>query len=312
MTQRFTNKVIYDFSLNPITFDLVNFLATARLTLAAESKEPCFHLTFLADKWRNWSRREQHYSLDDRLWRLHNLAIPICSVTPAVTGLTLDYTSAERERSITSPADFSSNEDRHLVTSLLDAFKRTEFDPHLFVSPAVALEMASKIYSGSSPIALISLRASAFEKDRDTPLELFGDIAEVMKTRGYKVFVIPDQESLLGHQKAKISATFIPEASINIALRLALHELANVSICTQSGPTSLINLAVAKPNMVNLVPVLENSKVSNKAYFEAAGYSFGTPHPLPWTPSNQIWLWEEKGPSAAVVCDAAESVSRGI
>ena len=78
------NSAIYDLSDAPITFDFVNFLAFARLAVALKSKDPSFFLTIIADSWRNSTWREHQYDINDRLWRLHNLIIPVCSVTQAL------------------------------------------------------------------------------------------------------------------------------------------------------------------------------------------------------------------------------------
>ena len=75
--------MIYDFG-KPITFDFCVFLATARLELAMKMDHRISAYARTLGEINHGSR----YSLDDRLWRLHNLTIPICDVTPGSSGTT--------------------------------------------------------------------------------------------------------------------------------------------------------------------------------------------------------------------------------
>ena len=301
------NKVIYDFSSSPITFDFVNFLANARLALAAAGKDPQFDLTLLADKWRNLTPREQQYGLEERMWRLHNLILPIASIAPAVTSLFLSYKEKDRSVLLNDSADFISDGQNYLVGSLTETFYQTGYDPHLFASPKIARDMAKGLIGGSKKSALLSLRSSNFEQARDTPMEIFNTVARELNERGYSVFVIPDQENNPVQDVDSNAVKCIHQASMNIPLRLALHEVADVSICTTSGPTSLLSLAISKPNLVICYPIREGVRIASPEYFQAHGYKVGASQPLPWTPENQIWLWDESV-APTEICDTADSL----
>lgn len=301
------NIVIYDFSSSPITFDFVNFLANARLVLAATGKHPQFHLTLLADKWRNITPRERQYGLEERMWRLHNLILPIVSITPAVTSLWLSYQEKDRTVSLSDPADLISNDQNYLVRSLMETFYQTGYDPHLFASPKVAKEMAKRIIGESKKSAVLSLRSSNFERSRDTPIDVFTTVAMELCERGYSVFVIPDQENEVSSYVDSSSMKFIHQASMNIPLRLALHEAADVSVCTTSGPTSLLSLAISRPNLVICYPIRQGVRIASPEYYQSHGYKLGASQPLPWTPENQVWLWEESV-TPQEICDAADGL----
>lgn len=308
MSDRLGNHVVYDFAVSPITFDFANFLANARLSLASHGKEPSFHLSLLADKWRNFTRREHQYDLSDRLWRLHNLILPVCSITPAITGLSLSYLDEDRENILNARPEFMSDDRNYLIRSVLESVSRTGYDPHLFASPVIATKMAQKLLHGKRKVALVALRESNFEQSRDTPLEVFSEMAEELKRRGYRVFVIPDQESPESRALKDFPGTLLSQASTNVPLRLALHEQADISICTSSGPTSLLNLAISKPNMVICYPIRDGVSIASEEYFKAHGYAVGHPQALPWTPENQIWLWD-KAPKPIDICDAVDHIA---
>lgn len=298
-------KAVYDFSVSPITFDFCNFLAHARLALAGESTNPIFDLHLKADKWRNVTPREKTYSLEDRLWRLHNLILPLCSLAPALRSVFLSYYARDSEDGGSDA--FVSTSENYLPRSLLSAFHEYGYDPHLFVSPIVARQHAEKIFGAAKRPVVVSSRNSGFEPARDTPSDFFEELVESLVRQGCEVFVIPDQEAVYDRTYSFRNVTVVVEAAFNLPLRLALHESAMVGMCTCSGPTSLLTLAVHKPNLVVCYPIRQDVPIASREYFVAHGFFVGAPQPLPYIPKNQVWIWDTN-PSAQMVCDAMLSL----
>lgn len=302
------NSVVYDLSKSPITFDFAVFLANARLSLARAGKDPFFHLYVLADEWRNVTPREKQYDLNERLWRLHNLILPVSSVTPGITGVSVIMRAEDRARVYEQHHDFVSSDQNYLIKELYYTFASTGFNPHLFLAPDKAKEMASVLLRGHDKTAVLSIRASTFETSRDTPVDLFFELGSKLHDDGYSVFIIPDQEVPLIFSQSDFPYTLIHQAAVNIPLRLALNELASVSICTSSGPTSFLSLAIAKPNMVVCFPIRDGVRIASPEYFMAHHYDIGNPQPLPWIPENQIWVWD-LNPSAEAIFKLANSIA---
>lgn len=286
------NSAIYDLSEAPITFDFVNFLAFARLAVALKSKDPSFFLTIIADSWRNSTWREHQYDVNDRLWRLHNLIIPVCSVTPGVVGYSVFLDSQGRGDNTGTGVTVTSEGGTYLMKALFEIFKISGFNPHLFAAPEMALDYAARIFGHEKNAVLISIRESSFDSGRNTPARFLQDLILQLQGAGLAVYLIPDQEVTHNTDQLPSGVTIIEEAAYNIPLRLALHELARVSICSGSGPTNFISLSVRKPSLVVIHPMRPEIHISSPDYLSQQGYTIGSPQPLPWIPSNQVWLWD--------------------
>lgn len=302
------NVATYDFGTAPITFDFCNFLATARLAIARDTGSPEFWLKLDACSWRNETPRELGYTLEDRLWRLHNLIMPIISTAPGVAGVTLAQLA--RPRSDAKPDyEFRVEPWNYLTLGLCDIFASFPYDPHLFLAPQNATEYASKLLkvSDGKPTAIVSARNSSFQPERDSPAQTIQDVQRELIESGFCVFVIPDQEAVARDIFKGDSCFLVREASFNLPLRLALCELADVCIFPSSGPATYVSLAIQKPNMVIYSPLHPDVPTATPEWHEKNGLDVGARHPYPWTPENQIWLWDI-APSSGSILDAALSL----
>lgn len=302
-----SNSVIYDLAKNPITFDFAHFLAYARLCFAIAGKDPIFYLSLFADSWRNDTPRELEYSLDDRIWRLHNLITPICSVTPAIIGYSVSLDERGRLSDRTDELMVECDGGVYSIQALIPTFRKAGFDPHLFAAPQVARQYAERILSTRPDPVLVSIRQSSFQSTRNIPRSFLTALIDRLMDLGRSVFVIPDQETDSIRRDLPPEVVFVDEASFNLPLRLALHEQAPVSICSASGPTSFISLAISKPSLVVVHPTNPEVSVSRPEYLSRQGWEVGADQPLPWTPENQIWLWDPDV-SATFACSAAQSL----
>ena len=297
---------VYDLSLSPITFDFCNFLAFARLSIAKATGSPAFTLQVFADSWRNVTPREKKYTLNERIWRLHNLIMPICSLAPGISGLGVSLRPKAREDYL-GRAYVTSDNKNYLTQSLLELFHDTGFEPHMFRSPEVARDYARRIFGAQKKVALLNTRRSNFEPERDTPSDFTIQVIDELRGLGYSVFLVPDQELGLGEFETDCRVKVINEAAVNLPLRLALHELADVTITTCSGPQLLASLSVEKPNMVTCYPLRAGMRTASPEYFLANGFEIGARQPLPYTPANQVWLWDME-PNPKEVCEIAQSL----
>ena len=156
----------------------------------------------------------------------------------------------------------------------------------------MALDYAARIFGHEKNAVLISIRESSFDSGRNTPARFLQDLILQLQGAGLAVYLIPDQEVTHNTDQLPSGVTIIEAAAYNIPLRLALHELARVSICSGSGPTNFISLSVRKPSLVVIHPMRPEIHISSPDYLSQQGYTIGSPQPLPWIPSNQVWLWD--------------------
>lgn len=291
MLKHVENNVFYDLSLSPITFDFVHFLALANMVLTKHNGGTRFNVTIQYDNWRARTRRDTAYSIAEKEWRIYNLLVQICLVTPQVAGITV--TQDPGNRSADKPGVwFHSDGTNYLVRALVDATTAYDVDAHLFEAPEVAQKRAEQLLEGIERPVVIPLRVSTFDSDRNTELEVMTTVARDLELSGYTPIFIPDQENMGHFQADQLPGIHIREAAYSLPLRLALHEKAAISICSSSGPTALLALAKKKPTLVVVRPIIETSVDSTEEKFKIQGFDVGNKHPLPWTSDNQIYLWD--------------------
>jgi len=300
------NTAIYNFASAPITFDFAVFLATSRLFFAKNTGVPEFSVELDARVWRNHTPREREYSLDDRLWRLHNLIMPIIGTAPGITGLALRHFPDSKGDLEPGRVRFCAEEDWYLTSGLRRIFESFPYDPHLYLAPQRAVDIAAELLkvSEGKPTAVLAARQSAFEPQRDSREQTLIEAANVLCGEGFSVFIIPDQESPSWKVNRREKVRLLKEASFNLPLRLALYELADVVICPASGPTSYASLGIRKPNMLIYNPIHLNMRTASAEWHKATGLDVGAKQPFPWTPENQIWLWDIE-PSGESLANAA-------
>jgi len=286
------NLVVYDLSQSPITFDFALFLAYARVELAKKSQSLDFFLHISADKWRNITPREKKYTLKERLWRLHNLLIPMCGLSPNVLGYSVFLDDRWRQGEAISEHAICCEENNDMTRFLVRAVSEGGIEPHLFKAPEVALNYADRILAGSTRPIVVAVRESSFERARNISGEFIRKLSQQLADAGHDVFIIPDQETRSFGTAANPSAKILHEAAYNLPLRLALHEKAAVSICSSGGPMILTSLAVTKPSFVVINPVVPGVRVASPEFLSSQGYDVGNVQPFSWTPSNQTWLWD--------------------
>ena len=300
-------RVIYDFSISPITFDFCVFLAVARVELAMKTGSPDFFLSLRAHAWRNFTPRELEYSLDDRLWRLHNLIIPICGITPGILGYDVSFTDTESGGNFDPSRCVRCENGNYLNPALLDVFHRSGFDPHLYAAPKLAIDYARRMFGDVREPIVVTVRGSSFEGGRNTASAFSLELLQNLLDNGKSVFLIPDQETGIETANIPKGAKVLYEASFNLPLRLALHELASVSICAGGGPPILLSLALRKPNLIVYHPMRPEVPIASAEWFARIGVEVGSDHPFPWLTESQKWLWDPDIRPAAV-CEAALSL----
>lgn len=303
------NIAVYDFAKAPITFDFCIFLATARLIFSRENGVPEFWLDLDARSWRNDTPREKSYTVDERLWRLHNLIMPIISTAPGISGFSVHSLPSAEIGFGQKALVFHAEESHYLTSGLRKVFESFPYDPHLFLAPQTAITMASRILrvSHGKPSAVVAVRHSTFEPERDSQDKTLTMVCRSLIDQGFCVFLIPDQESSNQMPSENDDICLVKEAAFNLPLRLALYELADITICPASGPTSFAALSIRKPNMIIHSPIHPSVPTATAKWHTSTGLDVGSSQPFPWTPVNQRWLWDIS-PSSNAIVDAAISL----
>lgn len=304
------NNAVYDLAASPITFDFVHFAGLARLAFLKHTGDENFNLSIQYEKWRSVTRRDLALSEDEKVWRIYNLLLQVSMVTPQI--IDVNVTQDPRKRNAYQAGTwFLSDDQNYLVRALVEATRSWGLEPHLFLAPSAAVARAERLISPGEKAVVIPIRKSIFDEQRNTELDLITHVASDLRAEGFSPIFIPDQETTSHNDSEELPGRLVPEAAYNIPLRLALHELATLSICSSSGPTAMLTLAKRKPNMIVIRPIIENSADSTAEKFEAQGFSVGSKQPLPWTAENQIYIWETSSQIDRVLAAVDELTKAG-
>ena len=289
---------IYDVAAAPVTFDFVKFLAAARIFFAAQRGSTEFDVVILCDRFRNWSAREKSMSLSERQWRLHNLLLPILELAPDVRSIALTFNRSEVSQlkgDLIYPSGYDAWNPKipYLDNVINYLYKSTDIPPHLFVAPEQAKEYAKDFLRDLKSPVVFSLRKARYDASRDSLDGLTEDLITEVTAAGHDAVVIPDQETELGAGFSHESARLVPEASHSLALRLALHEQASLTVIPSCGLLGILYLAKKLIPMIIYRPVTAGHAVSSKEALQKLGFNVGEKRGLPWGPDNQHWIWSE-------------------
>lgn len=293
------NTAYYDLLAAPITFDFVHFLAAARIYFAATTGSAEFHLIILVDKWRNLTPREKSYGMKERYWRLFNLLIPVVSMSHCVTSFEV---SQDRPEQIAVsqrvyPPNYSpaSPNIPYMPSSIVYLFEKTRIIPQFLNVPECAKDYAQQMLNDIKRPCIVSIRGSAFERQRNSDVSYLKHSIEAVLSAGLTPIVLPDQENhnICSEELHKLGAKILDSPSFSLPLRLALCELAEVSIFTPCGLSSLCSMLASKPTLL-IYGLIQNHHLASEQYFISQGYDINSTQALPWTPQCQHWVWNSR------------------
>lgn len=205
--------IYYSLAKSPATHDFVNFLVRAEEARIAEGAE-YIDLKIVPGR-RVQSPRDVAYSFERKVWRIHNLLMPLARCLPSVRSVSLG--------------------DGEQKLSYLN-FK--EPVPPVLEAPAVARSIVSAYLNGIEKPVTITLRQSEFETVRNSNLHEWERVAAWLINNGYTPIYVPDGEALMLGEAKLFYKSYTP-ASMSPEIRLALYEQTVCNLMTTGGPMVL-------------------------------------------------------------------------
>jgi hypothetical protein len=288
-------QVVYDLRANPITFDLCTFLASTSVICKSQSIEK-FDLVVVATGFRNVTPREKAYTLEDRVWRLNNLIIPVCRLCTTVRNLTVVAAPSSRLQfgENTFPGGFSLASPSPVDYSpklVIQLFESTRVAPRIFSPSSKAIERVSAMLgSRNKQLVTLSPRTASFDSVRNSELAQWYELRRRLVESGFEVVVLPDQDDALGLRNTwSYDWPIFEAAAFSPDLRLAIMRIAQNNIVSSGGLGALAtysDIPYIQCNVLN-----ESSHVANADYFERfVGLKVGGQYP--WILNGQCFDWE--------------------
>jgi hypothetical protein len=279
-------QVYYDLRCAPLTFDAAIYFAIAIGTLRAEGYS-CFNVHILAQGYRKLTPREKTYSMETRRWRLVNIILRLPLLIPGVANVYFTRHPPILLGDPRFPKDFDPSRETHFPYSAEELFNagRSGINLRVYEASGYARSWA-RARLGQGKAIVLTLRAADIHTERDAPRDMWFALYQHLCRLGYRVFVIPDQHDVLFQRTFETFGwNSIPEAAIDMDLRLALYQECHAVIGWSGGNAALLWLSNCRFLLFGLLN--GNAWVSNAEYFTTRGITVGEQPPF-LLPHQQI------------------------
>ena len=294
----------FDLQVAPITYDVGWFAAGAE-RMRRQKRLARIHFVIVPGNTNGFREERAAYeSVIDtsaRLWRLYNVVLPILTLVPAYSGLTLlPHRDAVRSLRATAgnhvyPSDYEpSLPVAHLPIELLQSPPHQDEEIGILRSPLQAMRyierwMAPRL-SGRK-LVTITLRNYAFMPARNSNTEAWIAFARRLDSTKYLPLFVFDTERTLDPLPDIFSGfEVLREASWNVWLRMALYESSHVNLGVNSGPlfTCALN---ARTRLLIFKIITPSVPQTTEELMSKLGFEIG--EQLPFATPFQRLIWED-------------------
>ncbi len=302
----------FDLQVAPITYD-VGWFAVAADRMRRQKNLARIHFVIVPGNKDGFREERAAYeSVVDtsaRLWRLYNVVLPILTLVPAYSGLSLlPHRDAVHSLRATAgnrvyPSDYEPGLPvAHLPVELLQSPPRQDEEIGILRSPLQAMRY---IESWTAPrlsgrkLVTITLRNYAFMPARNSNTEAWIAFARRLDSTKYLPLFVLDTERTLDPLPDIFSGfEVLREASWNVWLRMALYESSHVNLGVNNGPlfTCALN---ARTRLLIFKIITPSVPQTTEELMSKLGFEIGGQ--LPFATPFQRLVWED---------DALETIER--
>jgi hypothetical protein len=216
---------VYDVSVQPITFDILPFIAT----IGADDGP--VHFVILADRFREKTTKDRALTDAQKMWRVHHILAPSCWLLPATAAVTVVTDPLEASRWRLSDAE----QPNTFLAKTLERY-REDKDIWRFRAPESALTAIGSRFDGA---VVITIRQSPIVQEKNCRLSAWLAAIGHMRKRGHRVVLIPDTSTVLNGAPLAKSYEWYPPAALDVGLRAALYERSSLSMSMGAGPAHI-------------------------------------------------------------------------
>jgi len=250
----------YDLRAMPVTFDSCVFFANAdayRQCLGASGLD----VEIIQNEYRLASERDKTFNKGQKDWRVYNVISKVPHLLPSVRSVKWSTREPVTLSTLIFPQSYNPlvrGKELNWIAcyglKFLDQFKGTNINLQPFTAPTCALDLVRS--SLGEGFITITLRTSSFQPQRNSNLEVWSQVANLLRTEGNKVVILPDFEDFLGKKQY---LKFFPEelvfapALIDLSVRQAVYSLALHNFATSNGPAGMLYLSKAPFSLFKLI-----------------------------------------------------------
>lgn len=293
---------VYDLAVEPVSYDLVWFLAEAdlerrRLGLSGG------HLV-VAPGWGGGLRDEAPVydsvlDLDRRQYRLQQLLLPLVGLFPAWTGVTVAATRHDAARLTGSalhlwPAAYQPLNPRpqhdRSPAHILAAARAGEEVRGLAAPPAVIERVAARLdeLARGRRVISLTLRDYGFRPERNSDRAAWLAFAQGLDSDRYCPVWVPDTDTVLGPQPDLPHGAVMVEAAMDVHVRAALYQCSFLNLGINNGPMSLCYF-MPDSRYLAFKMVNEAAAETSRAFLERRGVVLGRDFPFAGPHQHLVW-----------------------
>ncbi len=302
----------YDLSLNPLSFDFVNFLAIMRGICHKLSLEKKFDLIIKAHSFgRENAGIETKYPQFHQQQKFNNIILRVASLCTWINSF---YVLKDSRMQINLPCAL-----RIPSIEMLEKSKNESL-PQWVLTPMTGIQLSKMVETGGKipekgfvpnefvlnhykrilgeRSLVLHPRCSMFSENRNTPLQLFKEISNYFQNRGFKVVLIPDYEDFMDRFSwIEAGVDYEVGPSQDIDHRLAIAEAATLNLVWNGGLTKVLHFSNAK--FLETGHYIKENIVTSLDYFKRKGPAYGIqPN---WLEQFQVFDWTEKSDLTATM-----------
>lgn len=236
-----------------------------------------------------------------RLWKVHNLVVPVLTLLPTTAGYTVlpsrDAADAwcRRAEGLVYPRFYDpALPVGYHPTELFDAARSEKTTPiGVLRAPAQAVRyvdrwLASRLQGRS--LVTITLRDYDFMAARNSNTAAWAEFARRLPSSRYLPVFVPDTERALDELPPELGdANMFNEAAWNVGLRMALYERSLLNLGASCGPLFMA-LMNAETRVLIFKIVTPSVPQTSEAFMRQLGYEIGGQ--LPFATPFQRLIWE--------------------
>lgn len=299
-----TLYAFFDLQVAPITYDATWLVAAAD---AARRRQGLTRIHFVIVPGTKDGLREERAAYeavvdpDIRVWRLHNLVIPIFGLVPSCAGYTVLPTRAEAEalRAAAGARVYPAHYEPMLPVGshpaeLLETARREPGEIGVLRSAPQGLrfvERWSRPRLQGRRLVTITLRDYAFMTERNSSLEAWAAFARRLDQAVYlPVFVLDTDRTLDPVPEPLARFEVFREPSWNVGLRMALYESSYLNLGVNNGPL-IMAIFNARARVLMFKLITPSVPQTTEAFMRQLGFQIG--EQLPFATRFQRWVWED-------------------
>jgi hypothetical protein len=262
---------IYDLRSHSVSYDFCYFLMDAEIYF---SKKMIFEFDLFILIPPSFDDRSNEYlkyiSSEDINLRIYNLIVPVASMNRCIRNISVKSCEPSLNNSFINSVIYPKGYCEYFNPSMhYSAIHKNIRDKcfHNFEAPSASLKDIKnwKIQNGiEKPLITITLRSYGFDAVRNSNIKEWDRFSKLLIKAGFEVCVVPDTIEWWSERNEFEGCFFLKEASVNLYLRTALYESAELNFFYSNGVHAL-SVIDHRINSIIFSPILDGSlEASNK------------------------------------------------